>query len=82
MVMYAALYMPNAIRTQVYLTQEQRRSLDRLSRRESRTMAELVREAVDAYLAATQVPPEDALLATFGSLPNIEVPSRDEWDGA
>ena len=41
-------------------------------------MASLVREAVDAYLAATP-DPEVALDRTFGSLPDLIVPSRDEW---
>lgn len=41
-------------------------------------MASLVREAIDRYLeAAPEV--QDALDATFGSLPELEVPSRDAW---
>jgi len=42
-------------------------------------MASLVREAIDRYL---EVAPEaeHALDATFGSLPDLHVPSRDEWD--
>lgn len=75
--MYSALYM--STRTQIYLTEEQRRRLDRLAEQEGKPLAQLVREAVDAYLA--RVPdPEPALNETFGSLPDLSVPSRDEWD--
>lgn len=42
-------------------------------------MAALVREAIDQYLAAPG-DPEAALAATFGLLPGIEAPDRDEWD--
>ncbi len=70
----------SATRTQVYFTAEQRRALDELARREGKTLAEVVREAVDAYVA--QAPPDlDAVLdETFGSAPDIEVPPRSEWD--
>jgi hypothetical protein len=71
-----------ARRTQIYLTAEQRKRLDERRRRERRTMAELVREAVDAYLADRSVDPATALDSTFGGLPNLEVPSRDEWERA
>lgn len=78
MVLYAVLYMAST-RTQIYLTTEQRRRLDERGRREGRAMASLVREAVDQYLAGT-ADPDTALGETFGSLPELEVPSRDEWD--
>jgi predicted DNA-binding protein len=71
-----------ARRTQIYLTAEQRKRLDERRRRERRTMAELVRAAVDAYLAERSVDPATALDSTFGALPNLEVPSRDEWERA
>ena len=79
--MYNALYMA-ARRTQVYLTQEQRRRLDERRRREQRSMAELVREALDAYLANRSSDPEQALDSTFGALPRLKVPTRGEWDRA
>jgi len=69
-------------RTQIYLTAEQRKRLDERRRRERRTLAELVREAVDAYLADRSVDPATALDSTFGALPKLEVPSRDEWERA
>ncbi len=70
----------SATRTQVYFTQEQRRQLDALARREGKTLAKVVREAVDAYVA--QAPPqlEVVLDETFGSIPDLQVPARNEWD--
>ncbi len=79
--LYNALYMA-ARRTQIYLTADQRKRLDERRRRERRTLAELVREAVDAYLADRSVDPATALDSTFGALPKFEVPSRDEWHRA
>lgn len=79
--MYNPLYMA-ARRTQIYLTAEQRNRLDERRRRERRTLAELVRQAVDAYLADRSVDPASALNDTFGALPKLEVPSRHEWDRA
>ena len=79
--MYNALYMA-ARRTQIYLTADQRKRLDERRRRERRTLADLVREAVDAYLADRSVDPAKALDSTFGALPKLEVPSRDEWERA
>jgi hypothetical protein len=77
--MYTVLYMPST-RTQIYLTTEQRARLDALGKREGRTLAELVRRAVDAYLVRAAPDAGEALAATFGALPGLEVPSRDEWD--
>lgn len=71
----------SATRTQIYLTTDQREQLDRLTRRDDKTLAQLIREAVDAYLEHAAADPEPALEATFGSMPGLEVPSRDEWDG-
>jgi hypothetical protein len=79
--LYNVLYMA-ARRTQIYLTAEQRTRLDERRRRERRTLAELVREAVDAYLTDRSVDPATALNSTFGALPKLEAPSRDEWDRA
>ena len=39
-----------ATRTQIYLTADQRKHLDELGRREGKTLAQLIREAVDRYL--------------------------------
>lgn len=77
--MYTVLYMP-ATRTQIYLTTGQRRKLDAQGRRTGRSLAAVIREAVDAYLAEEEIDPATALDATFGSLPSLRVRSRREWD--
>ena len=69
-----------ATRTQVYLTKEQRARLDEIRRRDGRALAELVREAIDAYLGRSVPSVDDALRETAGVLPDLEVPKRDEWD--
>jgi predicted DNA-binding protein len=67
-----------ATRTQVYLTEEQRRRIDEIARAEGLTLAEVVRRALDAYLA-TGRDSVAALAATFGADPNADLPSRDGW---
>lgn len=78
--LYTALYMAST-RTQIYLTDVQRQKLDERARRQGRTLAHVIREAVDEYLAETP-DVQEALRETFGSLPDLTVPSRDEWDRA
>ncbi len=70
----------SATRTQVYFTAEQRRTLDELAKREGKTLAAVVREAVDAYVSRD--PPALAVVLdeTFGSMPDFEMPPRSEWD--
>ena len=77
--LYAVLYMP-AVRTQIYLTDAQRRQLDARGRRTGAPLARMIREAVDAYLAGDRPDPEAALDDTFGTLPELELPDRAEWD--
>ncbi len=72
--------MAPALRTQVYLTAEQRRRLDLLREERHKSLAELVREAVDAYLERSAPGAEEPLDRTFGSMPDLEVPSRSEWN--
>ena len=69
-----------ATRTQIYLTKRQRAKLDELGRREDKSLAELIREAVDLYLERGPVDVNIALNETFGSCPDLEVPERSEWD--
>ena len=73
------MYMAST-RTQIYLTKEQRARLDARALREDKTLAELIREAVDRYLE--QEPPnrDEILKKTFGSMPDLEVPPRSEWN--
>ena len=70
----------SATRTQVYFTEEQRRKLDLRAAREGKTLAEVVREAVDAYMTDEPADVAALLEETFGSMPELEVPSRTEWD--
>jgi hypothetical protein len=67
-------------RTQIYLTNEQRRLLDIRGRRTGAPLARMIREAVDTYLADDQPDVQAALDATFGALPELEVPPREEWN--
>jgi hypothetical protein len=66
-------------RTQIYLTEDQRRRLDARGRRTGAPMARLIREAVDAYLADDRPDTDAALDESFGAVPDLTVPSRDEW---
>ena len=78
--LYVALYM-GATRTQIYLTPEQRRKLDARRKREHKTLAAVVRDAIDAYLGPEPTADYQKVLdETFGSLPDLKVPSRDEWE--
>ena len=69
----------SATRTQVYFTEEQRRRLDALAGREGKTLAQVVRDAVDAHLAQVSADLSVVLDETFGSMPDLDVPSREEW---
>ena len=75
--LYTLLYM--AQRTQIYLTAEQRKRLDQLAAREGKSLAEVIREAVNVYLVGSAPDSEKALAATFGAAPESTAVSRDEW---
>jgi len=68
----------SSTRTQVYLTDEQRKRIDRVAAVEGLSMAQVIRRAVDEYLD-DRPDPEAALAATFGAVPDATVPSRDVW---
>ncbi len=70
----------SAVRTQVYLTQEQRRLIDDVVEVEGVTLAEVVRRALDAFLQDRHPDPSAALDATFGADPMATYPNRDEWN--
>ncbi len=77
--LYILLYM-GATRTQIYLTKAQRQKLDERRRREGKTLAAVIRDAVDAYVNGLDPRTMTAILdATFGAAPNFTVPSRTEW---
>jgi predicted DNA-binding protein len=68
----------SATRTQIYLTEEQRRRIDQLTAAEGIPMAEVVRRALDEYLD-DHSDPSAALRATFGTLADANAPSREHW---
>jgi hypothetical protein len=55
-------------------------SASKIVKAEGVSLAEVVRRALDSYLAAAVPDPRDVLERTFGALPDLEVPNRDEWD--
>lgn len=69
----------SATRTQVYLTEDQRRRIDEIARTDGVTLAEVVRRALDAYLNVERDAAE-TLASTFGADRGARAPSRDEWD--
>lgn len=76
--MYTVLYMAST-RTQIYLTVEQRRRLDRRGRETGAPLARMIREAVDVYLGQDAPDIDKVLDEGFGALPDIEAPRREEW---
>lgn len=72
----------SATRTQVYLTEQQRLMIDGIAVAEGVTMAEVIRRALDSYLADEAPDPGQVLAQTFGAAPDVEAPSRDEWTRA
>jgi len=68
-----------ATRTQIYLTTEQRNRLDERGVHTGLGLAEMIRQAVDFYLG-TEGDIQSTLEETFGSLPDLKAPGRDEWD--
>ena len=73
MPLYTAIRM-GSTRTQIYLTADQRKRLDELAKREGNSLAELIREAVDCYLAEKSPPKIDLqahLDRFFGSMPDL-----------
>ena len=77
--LYTALYMAST-RTQIYLTPELRSMIDDVMRRERKSMAQVIREALALYLAEKRPAPDAALKSTFGSMPALSVPPRGEWE--
>jgi hypothetical protein len=70
------------VRMQIYITEAQRRALERKAKTRGESVAALIRSALDRYLAgAPQEPDVDAILdQTFGAISDLEVPPRSEWD--
>jgi hypothetical protein len=76
LVLYLVLYMPS-IRTHINLPADLRLRAGERAHREGKSLSQIIREALDAYVA-DQAP--DAALAldrTFGAAPDLKVPVRD-----
>lgn len=69
-----------SIRTQIYLTVEQRQRLDELRRLQGTTLADLIRQAVDQFLTEKEPDPVAALASTFATMPELAVVDREEWE--
>ena len=70
----------SATRTQIYLRTSQRRRLDEIAGSRGSSLASVVREAVELYIAQAPVDPTTALESTFGAAPDAQFPERDEWE--
>lgn len=74
------------VRTQIYLTEEEQNALRSLSRKTGITQSELIRQAIDAFLAEENELDRSALLSQArglwkdrSDLPDFGV-LRREWD--
>jgi len=66
-----------AIRTQIYLTERQRKALDARRRRERKTLAAVIRDAIDAYIGTPATAETQRIVdASFGSIPDFKIPPR------
>jgi hypothetical protein len=74
--MYAVLYLA-ATRTQIYLTARQRTLLDERMAHEHKSMAQIIREAIDTYLVSDDVDVEGTLGPEFGALPDLVLMTRN-----
>ncbi|MCY4662644.1 MAG: ribbon-helix-helix domain-containing protein [Acidobacteria bacterium] len=70
----------SATRTQIYLQPSQRRRLDEIAGSQGTSLAAVVREAVELYIAQAPVDPTTALESTLGAAPGASFPGRDEWE--
>ena len=74
------------VRTQIYLTKEERTGLDNMSKVTGKKQSELIREAVDRFLELSEESRRDAVLREAAGLwrdrndlPNFDA-VRGSWD--
>ena len=63
----------------MYLTVEQRPRIDSFTKVTGLSLAQVVRRALDEYLANQNADVEAALAETYGADPDALTPGRDEW---
>ena len=74
------------VRTQIYLTEEEQTALRSLSRKTGRTQSELIRQAIDSFLAEENELDRTVLLSQARGLwkDRLDLPDfqalRQEWD--
>jgi len=66
----------------VYLQPHLRQRLEEIAESRGLSLASVVREAVDLYIAEAPVDPTTALESTFGAAPEAQVAGRDDWGDA
>ncbi len=77
--MYNVMYM-GSTRTQIYLTEELRSKVDAECQRTGKSLAQVIRDALQEYLAARSTEDYQRVLdETFGSIPDMPYPDRSEW---
>lgn len=69
-------------RTQIYLDEDQDSKLGRRAAAAGVTKSALIRMAIDRFLSRDPSPTDLAAVLndTYGALPGITAPDRDEWD--
>ncbi len=69
-------------RTQIYLDEDQDAKLGRRAAAAGVTKSALIRMAIDRLLSRDPSPTDLAAILdeTYGALPGITAPDRDEWD--
>ena len=72
--------MPRDANPKICFTDEQLRRLGARAEREGKTLAQVVRDAVEAYVAEAPPDLEAVLRESFASMPDLDAPCRDEWD--
>lgn len=67
-------------RTQIYLSDVEKKALDVLCARTKRTKSSFIREALDFYLSYNNVSSLDSIFdRSYGCLTSIETTDRQEW---
>lgn len=73
-------------RTQIYLTEEEKKAIEKLSDERGTTQSNIIREAIDEYVAKEKAKPKKKSIMDFAGIwkdkediPDIDE-IRDEWE--